>query len=375
MSKASPKTEGRPASRPAVPRAQDDRIVKESARTEDRDEAERFLRDRLDSRDDGSLAAIQAGKKLTFDEWCEWFLERRSKPPYRSEQTHEGNLVIIKTLSPVFGSMRLQEITAELIERYLDDRLHAKRRIHTKFGIRLGGALRPAGVHREFRVLRRILNVAVQQKLLAANPCQAVEFPVRLTGSTRKPHYMTASEQERILLHAPSYLRNVIVIMVEMGLRPYRELLRMKQEHVDLANETVHVAGSKTPGGIADMPMTGPAKQAFAAQLAEAKGAEYLFPSPRHSQRPYISNVRKAWKATLKHAGVEYFALYELRHNSESWIIPSWQWNLGGARTFGRIVLGIITGCSGRPARRHRGGIGPTSLVLESSWPGPLTSA
>ncbi|MDE0261972.1 MAG: tyrosine-type recombinase/integrase [Bryobacterales bacterium] len=125
---------------------------------------------------------------------------------------------------------------------------------------------------------------------------------------------MTASEQERILLHAPSYLRNVIVIMVEMGLRPYRELLRMKQEHVDLANETVHVADSKTSGGIADMPMTGPAKQAFAAQLAEAKGAEYLLPSPRHSQRPYISNVRKAWKATLKRAGVEYFALYELRH-------------------------------------------------------------
>ncbi|MDE0261971.1 MAG: hypothetical protein OXJ37_06155 [Bryobacterales bacterium] len=123
MSKASPKTGITPSS----PLRQDDRIVKESARTEDRDEAERFLRERLDSRDDGSLAAIQAGKKLTFDEWCEWFLERRSKPPYRSEQTHEGNLVIIKTLSPVFGSMRLQEMTAELIERYLDDRLHVKR--------------------------------------------------------------------------------------------------------------------------------------------------------------------------------------------------------------------------------------------------------
>ena len=67
--------------------------------------------------------------------------------------------------------------------------------------------------------------------------------------------------------------------------------------------------------------------------------------------------------------------LHDLRHYSESRIIPSWRWNLGGARTFVRTVLGIITGCSGRPGPRHRGGIGPTSLALESSWPRPLPSA
>ena len=48
------------------------------------------------------------------------------------------------------------------------------------------------------------------------------------------------------------------------------------------------------------------------------------------------------------------------------------RWNLGGARTFARIGLGIITGCSGRPGPRHRGGTGLTSLALELSWPGPL---
>ena len=38
---------------------------------------------------------------------------------------------------------------------------------------------------------------------------------------------------------APVYLRNIIVIMVDTGLRPYRELIPMRKEQVDLQNGTV----------------------------------------------------------------------------------------------------------------------------------------
>jgi len=184
----------------------------------------------------------------------------------------------------------------------------------TKLGTQYRGKLKPATVHREFRVLRRILSVAVKQKVLAANPCQAVDFPVRLKGTTRKPHYMTASEQARIEFFAPSYLRNIVVIMAEMGLRPYKELLPMKKCQLDLENEVVHIPDSKTTGGIADMPMTPQAKKAFQAQTEEALDSEYLFPSPRPGRRPYVTTVRKAWERTLRQAGLRYFSLYELRH-------------------------------------------------------------
>jgi integrase len=50
-------------------------------------------------------------------------------------------------------------------------------------------------------------------------------------------------------------------------------------------------------------------------QIEEMPGNEYLFPSPKSTgSKPYITNVRKGWAATLKKAGVPYFALYELRH-------------------------------------------------------------
>jgi hypothetical protein len=89
----------------------------------DRGMAERFLRDRLDARDDGELPVILAGKKLTFNEWADWFLQHRSKPPYRSEKTHRNNLEVLKTLRPAFGSLRLSDITPEAVENYIERRL------------------------------------------------------------------------------------------------------------------------------------------------------------------------------------------------------------------------------------------------------------
>lgn len=290
-------------------------IVKESSGTEDQEEAERFLRNRLDARDDGTLSAILAGKAIDFDTWADWFLERRSKPPYRSAKTHKDNLEVLKNLRPVFGPIRLRDIESEAIEQYLSSRLNARRRIKTHYGYKTANKLKPATVHKEFRVLGRILNVAVQQRLLVANPCQRVEFPARLSGTTRKPHYMTSSEQERIEFFAPSYLRNVVSIMAEMGLRPYKELLCMKKSQVDLENDLVHIPDSKTPGGIADMPITAHAKRAIKAQWEESGDSAYLFPSIReNTAKPYMSNINKSWTATLRRAGISHFSLYELRH-------------------------------------------------------------
>jgi integrase len=126
---------------------------------------------------------------------------------------------------------------------------------------------------------------------------------------------MTASEQAKIEFAAPDYLRNIVVIVVETGLRYKKELLPMKKEQVDLDNWVVHIADSKTTNGIGDMPLTSAAREAFRRQMEEAKGSEYLFPSPEHkSRKPYMTNLLKGWAATLKKAGVPYFTLYEVRH-------------------------------------------------------------
>ena len=108
------------------------------------------------------------------------------------------NTRCLKQLGPVFGEMLLADITAKLIEEYLEARLGARRRIPTGFGLRLGDKLKPKTVHHEFAVLRRLLNVAVKKKKLAANPCDGVEFPVSLTVGVGRPYILQREEQRRI---------------------------------------------------------------------------------------------------------------------------------------------------------------------------------
>ena len=179
------------------------------------------------------------------------------------------------------------------------------------WGIGSSGLVKPATVHQEFRVLRRVLNVAVKKKFVAANPCNSAEFPVRINGLFR-PHYMSWSEQQRIELHAPPYLRNVIRIITETGLRVYKELAPVRKDQIDLANAVVWIPDSKTSAGVGDVPLSDLAVEAFRDQLSLAGPGPWLFSSDRNP-RGYQASFKKIWRTTLERAGVPYFRIYDLR--------------------------------------------------------------
>lgn len=216
-----------------------------------------------------------------------------------------------KHLKSAFQGRKLSEVTAEEIELYLRKRLRDRVRTKTVAGFIERGEVKPATVHQEFRVLRRILNIAVKRKLLAANPCGGVEFPVSLKGRFR-PHYVTWSEQRKIEAQAPDYLRNIVRIITETGLRIYRELMPMKRDQLDLENAVVWIADSKTPNGVAEVPLTPLAIQAFQDQLRLSPLSQYLFPSAR-DQNGHQKSVKKAWNVTLKRAKTPDCRIYGLR--------------------------------------------------------------
>jgi integrase len=283
----------------------------ESTQTEDWQEAQRQLRERLQARDNNTLDIVRKGEQLLFGEWADFFLEHYSKPPIRAAKTHEANESALKTLKPTFGPMKMTEIDATQIEFHLRSRLQHRRRVRRKAGIIELGTLKPATVHQEFRVLRRIFSVAVKKKLCPANPCAGVEFPVVLKSLFR-PHYMKWSEQQKIELHAPLYLRNVIRILTETGLRIYKELAPLRKEDVDLANKLVFIADSKTPTGVAEVPLTDIAVEALRSQIEIAGPGPWLFPSSRNPTG-YQTNFKKTWERALRKAGLPYFRLYDLR--------------------------------------------------------------
>ncbi|MGA7414221.1 MAG: tyrosine-type recombinase/integrase [Bryobacteraceae bacterium] len=283
----------------------------ESTGCTDWQEANKKLRERLTARDQNVLEVVRKGEQLLFEEWADHFMLNYSQPPIREAKTHAANQRAVKHLVDSFAKKPLAALTADEIELYLRVRLRQKVRRATKTGFIEFGLIKPTTVHQEFRVLRRMLNVAVRKKLLPSNPCWGVEFPVRVKGLFR-PHYMTWSEQQQIEFHAPPYLANAVRIITETGLRLYKELTPMRKDQIDLINATVWIPDSKTENGIAEVPLTDVALQAFKDQMQLAGPGPWLFPSstdPNRSQKTF----KTAWHATLRRAGIPYFRMYDLR--------------------------------------------------------------
>src|SRR3989449_4723154 len=287
------------------------KLCRESTQTEDWYEANRKLRERLQARDGNLLEVIRKGEHLGFGEWVDSFLENYSRPPIRAHKTHEANMRCAIHLKAAFLGRKLVEITADAIEDYLRNRLRQRVRVKVAGGYREKGILKSTTVHQEFRVLRRMLNVAVRKKLLAANPCSGVEFPVAVKGLFR-PHYVAWSEQQKIESHGPQYLRNVVRVITETGLRIYKELTPRRKDQVDLQNAVVWIPDSKTPNGIAEVPLTWLAIEAFKSQMAISGEGPFLFPSNRNPSG-HQTALKTVWQKTLRRAKVPYFRIYDLR--------------------------------------------------------------
>ncbi len=129
--------------------------IRESTLTQDWQEANKKLRERLLARDDKVLEIIKKGEQLGFAQWVDFFLENYSKPPLRAAKTHAANLRVAKHLKSAFQSRKLAELTADEIELYLRKRLRDRVRIKTTAGFIERQELKPATVHQELRVLRR----------------------------------------------------------------------------------------------------------------------------------------------------------------------------------------------------------------------------
>ncbi len=128
---------------------------------------------------------------------------RRSSESLPSSPDAGPACIIGKELSrarstrPTSSSSRLVDVTADSVDIYLRERLRTPVLVKMKLGYKELRIVKSTTVLQEFRVLRRMLNVAVRKKLLAVNPCAGVEFPVAVKGLFR-PHYVAWSEQQKI---------------------------------------------------------------------------------------------------------------------------------------------------------------------------------
>jgi integrase len=91
-----------------------------------------------------------------------------------------------------------------------------------------------------------------------------------------------------------------------------KELMPMKKEQVDLQNAVVWIPDSKTPKGIAEVPLTDLARDAFREQIRIAGPGTWLFPSDENPTG-HQKTLKTVWHAVLRRAEVPYFRIYDLR--------------------------------------------------------------
>jgi len=228
------------------------------------------------------------------------FLER-VKPEIRPN-TWRGYATSLRVLEPSFGSKRLDEISADEIERYKQTRMER--------------GLSPCTVNRELACLRRILLFAVRLDVLATTPF--VAHKVKFLRENRRERILSFEEERKYLAAASQPLHDVAVLMLEVGLRPGEVCgIRREDVHLFAASPFLHIPAGKTANAVRDVPLTERAQEVLRCRLADVKGG-FLFPlriGNGHDEGRPMNELEPAHARALKESGIRPpFRIYDMRH-------------------------------------------------------------
>lgn len=208
-----------------------------------RAEADRFLREIEGERARG-LWVDPRDAEMPLATWAAEFLQLCRRLAPTTQETYQRDLV--RYVLPRFGHYRLGQLPADEIENWLNDEI--------------AGGLAPSSVHRHYRTLRRMLQVAVQKQKLLVNPCDRVDPP---RVPKREMTFLDWDEAVRLAeAHGERY-RALIYLAVDSGMR-WSEVVGLRrgkveqrsrkvlvtEQLVQLADGTFHRKEPKTAAGV-----------------------------------------------------------------------------------------------------------------------------
>jgi integrase len=153
----------------------------------------------------------------------------------------------------------------------------------------------------------------------------------------------TYAEEERILTVAVPYMRMLVVLILETGMRSHREALALRWDAIDFATDSIRVRESKTRAGIRNIPLSARCKNELL-RWREMMGPDFssfVFPNMRNPNQP-MKDVRHTWAKALTDAGLEFFVLYNLRHSFASRLSAAGVSDLFVAQMIGHSTPSIL---------------------------------
>jgi integrase len=158
---------------------------------------------------------------LPLAQWSAEFLALARRLSPSTQETYRRDLN--KYVPPALGAYRLGALPPDEIENWLNDELQS--------------GIAASSVHRHYRTLRRVLQVAVDKQKILANPCDRVEPP----RVPKREMVFLDWEQAVALAEAHSdRFRALIYLAVDSGMR-WSELIGLRRAKLDLRLHKVRV--------------------------------------------------------------------------------------------------------------------------------------
>jgi integrase len=185
-----------------------------------RADAQRFLAEMETEKARGSWIDPRHAD-LPLAKWSEEFLALARRLSPSTQETYRRDLT--KYVLPALGAYRLGALPPDEIENWLNDELEA--------------GIAASSVHRHYRTLRRVLQVAVDKQRILANPCDRVEPP----RVPKREMVFLDWEQAVALAEAHSErFQALIYLAVDSGMR-WSELIGLRRAKLDLRLHKVRV--------------------------------------------------------------------------------------------------------------------------------------
>jgi integrase len=251
--------------------------------------------------------------RITFGGWVErwWPTTADLRPGTRTFYDY----LLRRLLLPAFGETPLGRIDAMTVRSWLAD-LHEV------------GEVTPTTIAKAYRLLRRILNVAVEAGYLPRNPAAIKGAGLERAAEMR---HVSIPQLHALAEAVPGRYRALVLVAGYGGLR-WGELVGLRRRRVDLAGARIYVveqvaevAGKfivsppKTAAGQRVVVLPAVAVTALAEHLEEYAAAEpegLVFRSGRGTYLQRSNFSRLVWRPAVQQLGLAGLRFHDLRHTA-----------------------------------------------------------
>ena len=247
----------------------------------------------------GTFGLKRARRCPTFKEFADTYYNTYSA----KKKSVERDRSILKHLCRFFGGSTLRAITEMDIVGYQVDRQKEVCKL---------------SVNRELACLRHMLNVAVKDGHIDANPMKDVK-PFRVEN--KKQRILTEDEITALLeatkVSDNPYLHSVVLVALNTGMR-LREVLNLEWNDLNFHHNEITVRNTKS-GSDRRVSISVNLREVLVELPSMGKSA-YVFPNPK-TDEPYKWLTRRSFSTALKRAGIGKMRFHDLRHTAATYMV------------------------------------------------------